>query len=502
MNIEVKSDDYIGLQDSYVKKLVFYLILGLVLSLGPTFSFILFDQILMSAREVRPGTELAFEGIFFFMALYIPLTLAWLYYLFSRMISPLYLSDPTIMRKKFNKGRKRFQQYYIPVTIAFSVIFMYFVALGFGIENQIEILSFVLVGFSYPAIFLIPSFLLIEYLIDKLATPLISRNLSKTEVDLFETFSTSQKSLLLGLLVVFGSLGFLMQNILQNDSFMIIDNIEFLLAMIFFSVPFISFIIFNRITEPRRKEVFRKMDLVLNTNKLDPDSFQQDINSIDDIGNLIQLYNGITTKLVNLIIMIEEKSNYLAKTAETMEYTVSGVTSSSEEISSSIQQISRGASHQSELSSKAIENVSKMSDIVDKSVMEIDITLKLIEGIAYQTNILALNAAIEAARAGEYGRGFAVVAYNVRRLAEETKNNATEIAKIVQDIESSLAKSVSVLHETLQGFEAQSEEFSASSEEVSAVTEEQSSEMATLTETAKELSILSKELHKMVTKID
>jgi methyl-accepting chemotaxis protein len=64
--------------------------------------------------------------------------------------------------------------------------------------------------------------------------------------------------------------------------------------------------------------------------------------------------------------------------------------------------------------------------------------IKVIDEIAFQTNILALNAAVEAARAGEAGMGFAVVADEVRNLAQRSRPGGPDTAALIEE---SIAKS-------------------------------------------------------------
>ncbi|MFX0086415.1 MAG: methyl-accepting chemotaxis protein [Candidatus Hodarchaeota archaeon] len=207
---------------------------------------------------------------------------------------------------------------------------------------------------------------------------------------------------------------------------------------------------------------------------------------------------NVGDQLNHLIKTIQESATELASSSEGVSNTAEEVNQLSEEIAATIQQISQSASQQSSSAIKSINDVNKVSGVIDRALNDIEQTLHVINDIASQTNILALNAAIEAARAGEYGRGFAVVADNVRRLAEETKKNASDIGILIEEILQNLGGSITEIQESIQTLAIQSEEFSASSEEVAASTEEQTAAMRQLTSAAEQLSQLGERLLDLV----
>ncbi len=214
---------------------------------------------------------------------------------------------------------------------------------------------------------------------------------------------------------------------------------------------------------------------------------------------------------------------------------VEGVSSTSQEVAVSVEEVSNLIMHSAErsqetykLSEKSVSEVKLLMEetlqtsadfkamvddthTIKKEMAAINEMVDIIKSIADQTNLLALNASIEAARAGEAGRGFAIVASEIKKLADTTKESVEFIesstSALNRNIESTfkkiemsddkfesnkkqledLQKSIINMGASVGEISENMERISANIEEQTAATQEVASSMTVLLETSHEL---------------
>lgn len=160
---------------------------------------------------------------------------------------------------------------------------------------------------------------------------------------------------------------------------------------------------------------------------------------------------------------VAKQSQFLANGAEQQAASIEQIFSTAIEISNKVEinltnsenatEASNIAALEVDRGNKQMESLIKAMAQINNSSDEISRIIKVIDDLAFQTNLLSLNAAIEAARAGEAGQGFAVVAAEVKNLAEKSSEASKNITQLINNSINAVKNGISIADETAHTLE-------------------------------------------------
>jgi methyl-accepting chemotaxis protein len=225
------------------------------------------------------------------------------------------------------------------------------------------------------------------------------------------------------------------------------------------------------------------------------DKFDKNITAfISELSESSSVLGGIATDLTNLSVTSLEQSSDLSNASSVSTSSVNVVVSTTEELSSSIQEINFQINKASNVSKEAVvksQDANLAIVAFQEGAQKIGDIIGFIDNIASQTNLLALNATIEAARAGDAGKGFAVVASEVKELANKTSEATSQISAQVSELLLSIDSTVQVIKEIggiIAGIDESSGSISSAMEEQGAAVAEILRNMQNAAESAQQTS--------------
>ncbi len=174
-------------------------------------------------------------------------------------------------------------------------------------------------------------------------------------------------------------------------------------------------------------------------------------------GTIWLIAGGASRRITRVVAELEASSDELTSASDQLSRSSEAVAHAASEQAASIQEVTESAQQMDEVTESSAANARSGAELLGRTDVAIGETsrvleetlasmekistasdsigriIKVVDEIAFQTNILALNAAVEAARAGEAGMGFAVVADEVRNLAQRSAQAAKDTASLIDN---------------------------------------------------------------------
>lgn len=198
-------------------------------------------------------------------------------------------------------------------------------------------------------------------------------------------------------------------------------------------------------------------------------------NLVDILGTIRNVANGVSTGSNELRQTARQVSDGVNDQASSIQETSAAM----EEMTAGIRQNAKNAEETEKVSEKMATEAGHCAEAMNQTaaaMKDISDKILVVEEITRKIELLALNASVEAARAGEHGRGFAVVASEVSRLAEISKQAASEIQDASADgreaaentnrLLTDLLPEITRVKDLVQGISAASDEQSVGADEI------------------------------------